>query len=524
MPLLAVEHASPNHAKALLNDLNVQREEGDYSDVVLHVSDEQLYAHRCILAANGSFFHNVFTQNQTIEPHHLSFPSTTPRVLKSVLNFIYTGIISVAFSDTDELLALSNTLEINDLKKVISEALQKHLDISNWFEVRQLASKHKIKDVTLSVIVHLSENFAFVKDDNKLLNLDINEMLTVCKRCNLNGDKDIEKDRLQLIFSWISHDYESRERYYAEIMQTVNPDNLNSQTINSFLALHHIKDSKLYEHFVTHALIKFVRDRETFEQNFKQKKTEDKQLNVTGNSCLEKSDVGKMCVKSKEMDQKASVLIKSEEGQTTTMVNKETTEEKPGSNEKSPGNFTESTKDTNEEEKVIEDKMTSNCIVKRTARRTSHLKRTSPSKEKRNTPVNGENKSESEEHEKNENQALTDKNKPKHEINTQKKCKGKRGRPKKMSHVVETPPDKTNVDKKLKVDKNPKPKDKPISEEMKGKTKEAPQQKTSSAETARDKNEDKSTVQSETFPPVTKRPRSKKITSGKSDCNTCASD
>ena len=108
-----------------------------------------------MLAANGSFFHNVFTQNQTDEPHHLSFPSTTPRILKSVLDFIYSGSVSVTLPDADELLALCTTLDINALKKVLSEALQKHLDISNWFQMIQLASKHNIPHVTILVIAHL---------------------------------------------------------------------------------------------------------------------------------------------------------------------------------------------------------------------------------------------------------------------------------------------------------------------------------------------------------------------------------
>ena len=122
------------------------------------------------------------------------------------------------------------------------------------------------------------------------------QMLAVCKRCNVNGDKDIEKDRLQLILKWISHDYESRERYYAEIMQTVNPDNLNSQTVHSFLALQARKGSKLCDHFVTQALIKFISDREKFEQeNIAIEKS--KETDVV---CPENS--GKTELKSKEKD------------------------------------------------------------------------------------------------------------------------------------------------------------------------------------------------------------------------------
>ena len=260
-------HISPNHAMTLLADLRGQRDKADYCDVVLHVNDDLLYAHRCVLATYGSFFHSTFTQNQTNEPQHLVFPSTNIHVLRSVLEFMYSGSISVSLSDVDELLALSSALEIKQLGKSCFEAMQSHLDISNWFLIKQLASKHNIPELTHAVVAYVAENFAFIKDDNRLVDLDVKDIIAVCKRCNLNGDKDVEMYRVQFIVDWINHDYESRERYYAEVMQTVNPDNLDSNAIRSFLSLQTIKRSKICEHFVTYALIKFVGEREQFEDN-----------------------------------------------------------------------------------------------------------------------------------------------------------------------------------------------------------------------------------------------------------------
>ena len=518
---LALERTKLNYATTLLSDLKVQQENGEHCDVILHVSDQQFYAHRCVLAANGTYFHNVFTQNQSNESQ-LSFPSTDPKVLKSVLEFIYSGTLSVSLADADELLTLCSTLEINKLRKVCYEALHEQLDISNWFEIRKLASKHNIPELTFSIVSHLADNFAFITDDKNVLDLDVKEMLIICKRCNINGDKDIETSRFQFIFNWISHDYESRERYYAEIMQTVNPDNLDSQTIHSFLAFHTIKGSNLCEHFVTHALIKFVSDRENFEHA-------STKVDLSKENDISLSEIPKgrcdSTVRDSEADtdktvtdiEKVESLVEnvgdnnvSIEVETQPVIHKETTsemqkvpyEEHNGSPNNTDGKIKAS--------KVIKDNrnFTSDEIELRETRRT---RRTNPLKSTVTT------------------ETLTPllKHTMGNKTNTKAKVAGKvkRGRPKKtlsaelpLPGMLEIPLDIEHkqyqgLDNKS-VETMPDVTSHKRSKGVKWRIKQA-KKKTSSTQTTTDESDDQPAIQFEIFPAIKRRPRSKKITSGK---------
>ena len=523
----------------MLGDLKVQQEKGEYCDVVLHVNDQQFYAHRCVLAANGSFFNNVFTQNQTNEPQHLSFPSTNPHVLKSVLDFIYTGTVSVALCDADELLALCSTLEITELRKLCCEAMQKHLDISNWSDIRQLASKHNIPELTLSVTAHLSENFAFIKDDEHLLDLDVKEILTICKRCNLNGDKDIERDRFRLILNWISHDYESRECYYAEIMQTVNPDNLNSQAVHSLLDFQASKGCNLREHFVTHALIKFVTDRENFEHE-KTKETD---------ACLSQipvkpTDTNKISVETNEATASATNEATASANNKQLNIGVKSTQQEEGIVQKEHEEQVQDTSSVDKNTGEIKDESNESSDhielteTKRVTRRTGHLKTAAIKKQKIKTPGNEKSVNATEDKELDRKRNATEdkeldrkrtspgKRQTRERRNTPtEKCK--RGRPRKTQFAEVGLPDALNKDQED-LNKHEENKEKkPVAnetmpeslsvrklKEVKGRIKHA-QQKTSSTQTISEESDDKNDSQSEMFPPVTRRPRSKKITPGK---------
>ena len=479
-------HICANHAMTLLADLRGQRDKAEYCDVVLHVNDDQLYAHRCVLATYGSFFHNIFTQNQRNEPQHLSFPSTNVHVLRSVLEFIYSGSISVSLSDVDELLALSSTLEIKQLGKSCLEAMQSHLDILNWFEIKQLASKHNIPELTHAVVAYIAENFAFIKDDKRLVDLDVKDMLVICKRCNLNGDKDVERYRFQLIVDWINHDYESRESYYAEIMQTVNPDNLDSNAIRSFLSFQTIKGSKICEHFVTHALIKFVDDREQFEEGETASATSKV---VFPPDQIAENDGKKVTVKD-ENEAKTSNLTNSDQLQTSTEMNRD--------EQKKPDKIAMRVNDTvplSTRDKSSTEQSNAKDNKKPTLKGTKYH-RTAMRKSQR-----AEERSD---------QQTEGKETAKVGGKSRTVSKAKRGRPRKTLGIETLPEVTTNQDGlKIETPFNEKPVVNDETVPVKSVKKRRTRQKTTSTQTATE-NDNKTNV----FPPMKKRPRSKKITPG----------
>ncbi|KAI9542611.1 hypothetical protein NQZ68_017622 [Dissostichus eleginoides] len=80
------------HAASLLTSLNVQREQGQFCDVVLRPKQDpgELYpAHRCVLAASSPVLASILSSTGALV--ELQAPCLSDSVLPLLLDFIYTG-------------------------------------------------------------------------------------------------------------------------------------------------------------------------------------------------------------------------------------------------------------------------------------------------------------------------------------------------------------------------------------------------------------------------------------------------
>ena len=90
------------------------REDKDFFDVTLACEDEQLEAHKVILAACSPFFRSILKRNRHEHPL-LYLKGIKYTDLVAVLNFMYHGEVNVAQEDLDVFLALAQDLQIKGL-------------------------------------------------------------------------------------------------------------------------------------------------------------------------------------------------------------------------------------------------------------------------------------------------------------------------------------------------------------------------------------------------------------------------
>ena len=104
------------------------KEEKDFSDVTLVCADQQVEAHKVILAASSPFFKRVLRKAQ--HSHPLIFLKGVKfSDLESVLSFVYNGEVNVAQADLKNFLATAEELEVKGLTcgKNISDYSSNHL-------------------------------------------------------------------------------------------------------------------------------------------------------------------------------------------------------------------------------------------------------------------------------------------------------------------------------------------------------------------------------------------------------------
>ena len=90
------------------------RDDKDFFDVTLACEDEQVQAHKVILAACSPFFRNILRRNQHQHPL-LYMKGVKFTDLQAVLNFMYQGEVNVAQEELNSFLAVAEDLRVKGL-------------------------------------------------------------------------------------------------------------------------------------------------------------------------------------------------------------------------------------------------------------------------------------------------------------------------------------------------------------------------------------------------------------------------
>ena len=108
------------------------KEEKDFSDVTLVCADQQVEAHRVILAASSPFFKKVLRKVENSHPL-IYMKGVKFSDLEAVLSFVYHGEVNVAEADLNNFLAVAEELEVKGLTcgKKYTEGNSNHLPRSN---------------------------------------------------------------------------------------------------------------------------------------------------------------------------------------------------------------------------------------------------------------------------------------------------------------------------------------------------------------------------------------------------------
>merc|ERR1711979_16561 len=97
------------------------REDKDFFDVTLACDDEQIQAHKVILAACSTFFRTVLRRNR--HEHPLLYLKGVKYIdLVAVLNFMYHGEVNVSQEELNSFLAIAEELKVKGLTQNKSES------------------------------------------------------------------------------------------------------------------------------------------------------------------------------------------------------------------------------------------------------------------------------------------------------------------------------------------------------------------------------------------------------------------
>ena len=109
----------PVHSNNMLEQLNIQRFLGAFTDIIVRIGDVDFKLHRCLLAAACARFQSLLCNMREECGNVLVLKTVTPVGFRNVADFIYTGVVKLDEAVAQDALAAAQFFEMKDLEKVV---------------------------------------------------------------------------------------------------------------------------------------------------------------------------------------------------------------------------------------------------------------------------------------------------------------------------------------------------------------------------------------------------------------------
>ena len=229
-----------------------QRAEGCFCDVVLHIQGLQYWAHRSVLSANSSYFDTLLAATRfSPGPDQLVLPGLDHRALEVLLEYMYSGHLSVSLVTAGELLRLSSKFNMDDVKQCCGIHLAKNINLTNWAYIQSLAEEYAIIDLNASVVNFVHNNLGSVSQSNEILTLPGSSLKSLLKEWDPDVSNDLECCRLKVVFRWVNFQFIERKSEYAEMVSLLKSDMLTFDSTRNLLKECGLEESDLASHPVT---------------------------------------------------------------------------------------------------------------------------------------------------------------------------------------------------------------------------------------------------------------------------------
>ena len=225
-----MEYNCQSISSDLLSALNTQRQECKLCDVTLVVGNDVISAHRCVLAASSEYFRALFLGecgNSSLSVCHMG--ACEYRALGHVVDYIYSGSISITLQNVDGILQAADYLCLPEVKSFCSDLLRRNIDVTNCIHIKALVDLFSLDDIRNDVMDFLMPRMDTILRGHEVLDIPFEYIYPLLCDSQLNYIR--ESDILGFIFRWINHSPVERIQYVAQFIAIVNFSYLGSDYI-----------------------------------------------------------------------------------------------------------------------------------------------------------------------------------------------------------------------------------------------------------------------------------------------------
>lgn len=233
------------HCVDLTTKLDDLRKQKVLCDVTLLAAGTAFPAHRNVLAVSCPYFYKLFTSDmkeKTSESVNFEALEVSPKVVDTLLTYLYTGMIDVTQFNAEELVISADYLLITELKLMASEELVSNVDVANCLYYVDFAERYNCERLAHASRVFLDKHFQEVTQSEDFLKLGVKEVKDIISSDNIFVEN--EEMVYKSLLTWIEHNRDERKVYFPTLLACVRFCSLSREYIKT----HVINNSLVQEH------------------------------------------------------------------------------------------------------------------------------------------------------------------------------------------------------------------------------------------------------------------------------------
>uniref|UniRef100_A0A8C7YGC5 Kelch-like family member 30 n=1 Tax=Oryzias sinensis TaxID=183150 RepID=A0A8C7YGC5_9TELE len=206
-----------SHPQSILEGLRSLCSHPKLVDVTLSAGGRDFPCHRGVLALCSMYFRSMFSGDfvesiaARVELHDVN-----PDILGCLLDFAYTGKLTINQSNVEGLICTSSQLQFQTVRTVCSRYLQHQIDATNCLGILEFGEIHGCPEVVAKAWAFLLGNFEAVQQDEEFLLMEKDRLVSCLSDEGLQVRS--ECTRVEAVLKWVGHRKESRLCYLPELL------------------------------------------------------------------------------------------------------------------------------------------------------------------------------------------------------------------------------------------------------------------------------------------------------------------
>ncbi len=255
----------------LVERLGILRRNESFCDVKVIVTDKEFNAHKVVLAAASPFFLALLASDMRESNEQLikiELEEATAPVMEDVLQYVYTGNVSVTEESAHNLIATADYFLLPGLKTMASNFLKENTTIENCIFNYYFADKFQCVELREEARKIINSDFTAVMQTEDFLSLDMKQVMEWVSSDDVTVDA--EEEVFKGIVKWVSYNRSEREDEFPSLLCQVRLVSISHDFLLNELVKEELvaNNTELCSNFVLEAMRVMVSatDREIIQQ------------------------------------------------------------------------------------------------------------------------------------------------------------------------------------------------------------------------------------------------------------------